>query len=194
MKLFSRRKYGFLAILVFGLFCLCWNNVYLFHEPPRSRCKVDDLNRTASLALIYSHWRQGQLETGPPTNGSLVPAAPSNGSTSASSYQQHYFNLELSDRIGVGRTVPDTRHANCKNREFMVTPARSTSVIITFYNEATSALLRTISSVLTRTPSYLLKEIIVIDDCSSVQGELDFLNQTPLVKFHRNYVREEILA
>ncbi|XP_055616427.1 polypeptide N-acetylgalactosaminyltransferase 2-like [Toxorhynchites rutilus septentrionalis] len=185
MKILFRKKCGFLLLLVFGLMFIFWNNFYLFHEPIIKR-KVDDLNQTTSLALIYSSWRD--LAKPSALNGTIRVR---NGS---SVYQRHYFDLDRSDRIGVDRTLPDTRHAKCKSREFQVSPERSTSVIITFHNEATSALLRTITSILKRTPSDLLREIIVIDDCSTaLENDLSFLGQLPLVRFHRNYVREGLI-
>ncbi|XP_055545959.1 putative polypeptide N-acetylgalactosaminyltransferase 13 [Wyeomyia smithii] len=186
MKIFYRKKCGFLLILVFGLLFLGWNNLYLFHAP-RLKRKVLDLNRRASLALLVDHWQQLIGD-----KYAALPTVADNG-TGTASFQRHYFNLEQSDRIGINRSLPDTRHANCKSRTYL-TNRGTTSVIITFHNEATSALLRTIVSLLQRTPAELLHEIIVIDDGSStLEDNLDFLNRIPFVRFHRNYVREGLI-
>lgn len=42
------------------------------------------------------------------------------------------------------------------------------SIVICFFNEAFSALLRTVHSVLDRTPAHLLHEIVLVDDHSEL--------------------------
>ena len=48
----------------------------------------------------------------------------------------------------------------------------SASIIIPFYDEWPSILLRTIYSIVNRTPSRLLKEIILVDDASELSEYL----------------------
>jgi len=56
----------------------------------------------------------------------------------------------------------------CQHRQFTGSLPKA-SVVICFYNEAWSALLRTVWSVVDRTPSHLLHEIVLVDDNSDLR-------------------------
>lgn len=85
-------------------------------------------------------------------------------------WERHQFNEFVSDLISVRRSLPDPRDAYCKRSDLYL-PANelpSTSVIIIFHNEAWSTLLRSVHSVLDRSPSHLIEEVILVDDCSDM--------------------------
>ncbi|XP_074123533.1 polypeptide N-acetylgalactosaminyltransferase 11 isoform X2 [Sminthopsis crassicaudata] len=113
-------------------------------------------------------------------------------------YQKHAFNLLISNRLGYHRDVPDTRNAECKEKSYP-TDLPAASIVICFYNEAFSALLRTVHSVIDRTPAHLLHEIILVDDNSEfddLKGELDEYVQKYLpgkIQVVRNEKREGLI-
>ncbi|CAG5132930.1 unnamed protein product [Candidula unifasciata] len=80
-------------------------------------------------------------------------------------YQNHAFNQMLSDKLSFTRPLPDARFERCREKTYP-TDLPSTSLIICFYNEALSALLRTVHTVLARSPAHLIHEIILVDDFS----------------------------
>ena len=71
--------------------------------------------------------------------------------------------------VSLNRSLPDRRDYWCK-ANIMVDPnyLPSTSVIIIFHNEAWSTLLRTVYSVINRSPPHLLAEVILVDDASTL--------------------------
>ncbi|KYN22322.1 PREDICTED: polypeptide N-acetylgalactosaminyltransferase 35A-like [Trachymyrmex cornetzi] len=80
-------------------------------------------------------------------------------------YKDYAFNILISDNLGVRRNIPDTRHKLCKMQKY---PANlpNASIIICFYNEHYTTLLRSLHSVLEKTPTALLHEIILVNDYS----------------------------
>lgn len=82
-------------------------------------------------------------------------------------WSKQQFNQYLSDLISVRRELPDYRTDYCKKAEYSENlPA--TSVIIIFHNEGWSTLLRTVYSVLDRSPENLISEVILVDDFSDL--------------------------
>lgn len=62
--------------------------------------------------------------------------------------------------------MPDPRPYECAQINYDLDNLGHVSVIIIFTNEIWSALIRTVWSVVNRTPKILLKEIILVDDFS----------------------------
>uniref|UniRef100_A0A667WXU3 Polypeptide N-acetylgalactosaminyltransferase n=1 Tax=Myripristis murdjan TaxID=586833 RepID=A0A667WXU3_9TELE len=86
-------------------------------------------------------------------------------------YARNKFNQVESDKLRMDRAVPDTRHDHCRHKQWKLELPAS-SVVITFHNEARSALLRTVVSVLKKSPAHLVKEIILVDDYSDNRDRL----------------------
>lgn len=112
-------------------------------------------------------------------------------------WQNNAFNQYASDKISLHRRLPDPRDTECKQSNKYLTDLPPTSVIICFHNEAWSVLLRTVHSVLNRSPAHLIHEIILVDDASTmshVKQELDdYVAQYPKVKVVRAPQREGLI-
>jgi len=105
------------------------------------------------------------------------------------------FNELSSSKISLERTIPDNRAAACFNVKYP-SDLPTTSVIVIFHNEAWSALLRTVHSVIARTPPQFLHEIILVDDNSVKDADKpyshlgqklqDYVDTIPKVKLIRS--------
>ncbi|KAK3108547.1 hypothetical protein FSP39_010398 [Pinctada imbricata] len=83
-------------------------------------------------------------------------------------YMRNAFDQYVSDMISVHRRLRDGRNPDCKAKTYHK-DMPDTSIIICFHNEAWSVLLRTIHSILDRSPPELIKEIILVDDFSDME-------------------------
>ncbi|RDD38575.1 Polypeptide N-acetylgalactosaminyltransferase 11 [Trichoplax sp. H2] len=115
-------------------------------------------------------------------------------------YQKHAFNELLSQRIGFLRDIPDTRHPSCRLEGTFYNQSNlpAASIIICFHEEALSALFRTVYSVLDRSPTDLVHEIILIDDYSSIDlyrkvATIVKASLSGIVKVVRNNKREGLI-
>ncbi|XP_017840349.1 polypeptide N-acetylgalactosaminyltransferase 8 [Drosophila busckii] len=84
----------------------------------------------------------------------------------AESERQTGYNAWLSERISPERTLHDMRHRSCKKLKYALAELPAISVVIAQHNEEPSVLLRTLSSLRDRTPTALLREILLVDDGS----------------------------
>ncbi|EDQ90491.1 uncharacterized protein MONBRDRAFT_24325 [Monosiga brevicollis MX1] len=98
-------------------------------------------------------------------------------------FRQYGFNLRKSNELPLAREIPDRRNPACANAKYPANMPR-TSVIIIFFNEALSTLLRNVMSVLNNSPVDLLGEIILVDDNSTLE-DLKYLPQH-LAKLPKN--------
>ncbi|XP_077443065.1 polypeptide N-acetylgalactosaminyltransferase 14 isoform X2 [Stigmatopora argus] len=111
-------------------------------------------------------------------------------------YALYAFNQRQSERVPSNRALDDTRHRRCaasRDHDDADADLPPASIVITFHNEARSALLRTVRSVLNRTPVRLIHEIILVDDFSDDESDCQLLTKLPKVKCLRNNKREGLI-
>lgn len=107
------------------------------------------------------------------------------------------YNIYASDLMPLHRSLPDYRFQECRELSY---PEQlpTVSIIIVLHDEAWSMLLRTIWSIIDRSPLELLHEIILVDDNSTLP-ELkrpleDYVDMLPVrVEIIRTKEREGLI-
>ncbi|XP_046739825.1 N-acetylgalactosaminyltransferase 7 [Diprion similis] len=107
------------------------------------------------------------------------------------------MNMVCSDEISLDRSVHDTRPAECKHWNY-ASDLPKTSVIIVFHNEGWSVLMRTVHSVINRTPPEFLEEVLLVDDYSdkdNLKGDLEAYIERwdGKVRLIRNHERQGLI-
>ncbi|XP_065355728.1 polypeptide N-acetylgalactosaminyltransferase 5 isoform X1 [Calliphora vicina] len=128
--------------------------------------------RSTILRKWYSAPTIKEHKGKPGEMGKPVKIPPEMKELTKEKFKENQFNLVASDMISLNRSLTDVRHENCKKKHY---PSKlpTTSIVIVFHNEAWTTLLRTVWSVINRSPRSLLKEVILVDDAS----ERDYLGK-----------------
>ena len=186
-----RQKRGVLVIYL-KLFAIAFLVVFVFFV--QSNCNVNHF-KSELIAKMFHH-KSNQKQYEDEIKSDLAKQIPGlcdfgvkcllSGEDKASgelSYAAQAINVVLSDFLSYNRTPPDIQNSLCKAKKFDLKKLPRASVIIIFYNEPYSVLLRTIHSVLNTAKPENLEEIIVVDDASTVKdlsGKLEYYIKTRL--------------
>ncbi|XP_076040707.1 polypeptide N-acetylgalactosaminyltransferase 10-like [Oratosquilla oratoria] len=81
-------------------------------------------------------------------------------------YDDNGFNALLSNQIALDRALTDFRNPKCREKKYRA-KLPTVSLVIPVFEEHGHTLLRTIISVINRSPPHLIKEIIIVDDGST---------------------------
>ncbi|CAG0884402.1 unnamed protein product [Cyprideis torosa] len=84
--------------------------------------------------------------------------------------------MVVSNEIAMDRSIPDTRMEECKHWDYPEDLPKA-SVILVFHNEGFSTLMRTVHSVINRSPPQFLEEVILVDDFSSISDLKEQLDE-----------------
>lgn len=72
---------------------------------------------------------------------------------------RYNINVTHSDLLSPDRPIPDTRPRGCARFKYDIRHLPTVTVVVPFYNEALSMILRTVHSLLNRSPDQLLEEV-----------------------------------
>ncbi|VDM42900.1 unnamed protein product [Toxocara canis] len=112
---------------------------------------------------------------GPGEKGEAVMLTREEAAVGEEQMKTWFMNVVASDKISLDRSIPDSRSAECIAQRYD-RELPNASVVIIFTDEAWSPLMRTVHSVINRSPPHLLHEVLLIDDFSQreeLKGGLD---------------------
>ncbi|XP_029518799.1 polypeptide N-acetylgalactosaminyltransferase 4-like [Oncorhynchus nerka] len=215
MRVRWSRKLGFLAKTFFLLWVL-WLGYILLARSTASSIGADGGEDGGGRILRVRHFSRVEEQGGEQLARPVYVKAPADANAHGEwgqatrlnlspeerkqeedSVERYAINIFVSDKISLHRHIKDSRMKECRAKKFDYRRLPTTSVIIAFYNEAWSTLLRTIHSVLESTPAVLLREIILIDDFSDrvyLKSQLEqYISNWERVRLIRTNKREGLV-
>ncbi|XP_041365720.1 probable N-acetylgalactosaminyltransferase 9 isoform X2 [Gigantopelta aegis] len=126
---------------------------------------LSDSHLTLRFKRFAEYRRTEKQRTGPGEHGEPVHLEGEEKEKAMRLMSVEAFNRIASDKISLERAVRDMRDPRCKDLKYPK-ELPSASVVIIYHNEAWSPLLRTVHSVINRSPPQYLHEVVLLDDFS----------------------------
>ncbi|XP_041354301.1 polypeptide N-acetylgalactosaminyltransferase 3-like [Gigantopelta aegis] len=167
-----------LVLLVIGVYIFVLvNDLQSVRKIVVSRFESTMVDKTFPKTITYTSGREDENQQAAnfPTDEHLE-------------FERFFINVSRSHSLSLHRVIPDTRPYECRKINITSSALPTVSVVIPMHDEPWSTLLRTVHSVLSRSPPGLLHEIIVIDDTSS----LEFL-KSPLENYLQKFKKVKII-
>ena len=176
-------KYGMLLVLLILLIFISYNNIPTTEDTLRNSLnKLGSSNLAGVYSNGYSNSQSLREKLKPKLAKPFSPRPsqldwsddglaknPEDVKLREDGYKNFAFNTLVSSRLSLHRPINDTRHKACKKQTYPPpTELPSASVIICFFREDLTVLLRTIHSVIDRSPKEVLREIILVNDQSDM--------------------------
>ncbi|CAF1161265.1 unnamed protein product [Rotaria sp. Silwood1] len=170
---FLYRRRNKLLIVLMTIFCIVFffygNEYKVSSENKKQKDKQKKIVEKQKIRINRETYTIPEQCRGcPGENGQGVQLTAEESQNLDAVMKKEFFNLRASDKISLWRSIPDTRDQLCKSIEYPK-DLPTASVVIVFKNERWSPVLRTVYSVLNRSPKHLLKEVILVDDQSDIE-------------------------
>ncbi|CAF3694463.1 unnamed protein product [Rotaria sp. Silwood1] len=170
---FLYRRRNKLLIVLMTIFCIVFffygNEYKVSSENKKQKDKQKKIVEKQKIRINRETYTIPEQCRGcPGENGQGVQLTAEESKNLDAVMKKEFFNLRASDKISLWRSIPDTRDQLCKSIEYPK-DLPTASVVIVFKNERWSPVLRTVYSVLNRSPKHLLKEVILVDDQSDIE-------------------------
>ncbi|XP_041365092.1 polypeptide N-acetylgalactosaminyltransferase 13-like [Gigantopelta aegis] len=151
------------AIIIAGVYCL--STIWSSSRSHRSSVTLSSSWMSLRHRRFDEYQRSEGRRSGPGEHGEPVYLKGQEQIRAKGLMKAEAFNRIVSDKISLQRALPDTRDPRCKDLKYPK-ELPSASVVIIYHNEAWSPLLRTVHSVINRSPPQYLHEVVLLDDFS----------------------------
>uniref|UniRef100_A0A7I4Y8D2 Polypeptide N-acetylgalactosaminyltransferase n=2 Tax=Haemonchus contortus TaxID=6289 RepID=A0A7I4Y8D2_HAECO len=187
-----RRKENVLNALI--VFAFCAGVIFYY----RINDRIHLLGRKQSRPTKWSFEPEPVAPGTPGENGRAVILKGKDKEQGELDMKKWFMNVRASDLMSLDRSLPDTRREECLDIHYDLKTLPQASVVIIFTDEAWSPLMRTVHSVVNRSPPQLLKEVILLDDNSQREDLKEHLDEyvrrfDGLVRIVRKNVRHGLI-